>query len=384
VVKPSVHDAYATALREGRISPDPAQAALVEKLDRLAAELKGYRLPARGVFGRLFGAKPAPRGLYVHGDVGRGKTFLMDLFYVSAEVAPKRRAHFHAFMADVHARIHAWRQARKRGEVADDDPIAPLAEALAKDAALLCFDEFAVRDIADAMILGRLFGALFGLGVVVVATSNVAPVDLYKEGLNRALFLPFIDLVGERMEIVRLEAAADYRLLKLVRAPVYYAPPDDAAMDAAFSMLTGAARGGPAELPRLGRVIAVPQVVGGVARFDFDALCRAPLSAGDYVALSARYETILVDHVPVLGDQDRNAAKRFINFIDAAYDAHTKLIVSAEAEPADLAPTLSGVEAFEFARTVSRLTEMRSQEYLGLPHAAGSDKPDDLGGIIDG
>jgi len=384
VVNATVHAAYATALQDRRIAPDPAQAALVEKLDRLATELKGYRLPARSVLGRLFGARPPPRGLYVYGEVGRGKTFLMDMFFDCADVPAKRRAHFHAFMADVHARVHAWRQARKRGEVSGDDPIAPLAEALAREAALLCFDEFSVRDIADAMILGRLFGALFGLGVVVVATSNVAPADLYKDGLNRALFLPFIELLSGRMEIIRLEAATDYRLQKLARAPVYYAPPDDAAMDAAFLMLTGAARGEPAELARLGRVVAVPQAVGGVARFDFDALCRAPLSAGDYVALSARFETILVDRVPVLRDDDRNAAKRFINFVDAAYDARTKLIVSAQAEPNALAPSLSGVEAFEFARTISRLTEMRSTDYLGLPHAGASEKPDDLGGIVDG
>ena len=384
MVNATVHAAYATALQDRRIAPDPAQAALVEKLDRLATELKGYRLPARSVLGRLFGARPPPRGLYVYGEVGRGKTFLMDMFFDCADVPAKRRAHFHAFMADVHARVHAWRQARKRGEVSGDDPIAPLAEALAREAALLCFDEFSVRDIADAMILGRLFGALFGLGVVVVATSNVAPADLYKDGLNRALFLPFIELLSGRMEIIRLEAATDYRLQKLARAPVYYAPPDDAAMDAAFLMLTGAARGEPAELARLGRVVAVPQAVGGVARFDFDALCRAPLSAGDYVALSARFETILVDRVPVLRDDDRNAAKRFINFVDAAYDARTKLIVSAQAEPNALAPSLSGVEAFEFARTISRLTEMRSTDYLGLPHAGASEKPDDLGGIVDG
>jgi len=384
VVNATVHAAYATALQDRRIAPDPAQAALVEKLDRLATELKGYRLPARSVLGRLFGARPPPRGLYVYGEVGRGKTFLMDMFFDCADVPAKRRAHFHAFMADVHARVHTWRQARKRGEVSGDDPIAPLAEALAREAALLCFDEFSVRDIADAMILGRLFGALFGLGVVVVATSNVAPADLYKDGLNRALFLPFIELLSGRMEIIRLEAATDYRLQKLARAPVYYAPPDDAAMDAAFLMLTGAARGEPAELARLGRVVAVPQAVGGVARFDFDALCRAPLSAGDYVALSARFETILVDRVPVLRDDDRNAAKRFINFVDAAYDARTKLIVSAQAEPNALAPSLSGVEAFEFARTISRLTEMRSTDYLGLPHAGASEKPDDLGGIVDG
>ena len=384
MVNATVHDAYATALQERRITPDPAQAELVEKLDRLATELKGYRLPVRGVFGRLFGAKPTPRGLYVHGEVGRGKTFLMDMFYACADVPAKRRAHFHAFMADVHARVHAWRQARKRGEVNGDDPIAPLAEALAKEAALLCFDEFSVRDIADAMILGRLFGALFALGVVVVATSNVAPVDLYKEGLNRALFLPFIDLLDKRMEIVRLDAATDYRLQKLEQAPVYYAPPDDAAMDAAFLMLTGVARGEPAELARLGRVVAVPQAEAGVARFGFDALCRAPLSAGDYVALAALYETILVDHVPALAQDDRNAAKRFINFVDAAYDARTKLILSAAAEPEALASALSGVEAFEFARTASRLTEMRSKDYLGLPHAGASENPGDLGGIVDG
>ncbi len=384
MVNSAVHDAYATALAQNRITPDPAQAALVERLDRLATELKGYRLPARGVLGLLFRAKPAPRGLYVHGDVGRGKTFLMDLFYACAGATPGRRVHFHAFMADVHARVHAWRQAKKRGEVIGDDPIAPLAEALAKEAALLCFDEFSVRDIADAMILARLFGALFGLGVVVVATSNVAPVDLYRDGLNRALFLPFIDLIGERMDIVRLDAATDYRLQKLARAPVYYAPPDDAAMDAAFLMLTGAAQGAPAELARLGRVIGVPQVAGGVARFGFDDLCRAPLSAGDYVALAARYETVLIDRVPVLHDEDRNAAKRFIHFIDAAYDARTKLIVSAAAEPDALATALGGVEAFEFLRTASRLTEMRSRDYLGLPHAGAGEKSDDLGGIVDG
>ena len=384
MVNPTVHGSYATALKEGRIAPDPAQAELVEKLDRLAAELRGYRPPTRNLFGRLFGAKPAPRGLYVHGEVGRGKTLLMDMFFDAAEVSPKRRAHFHAFMADVHARVHEWRQAKKRGDVTGDDAIAPLAEALAKEAALLCFDEFSVRDIADAMILGRLFTALFGLGVVVVATSNVAPGELYQDGLNRALFLPFIDLLAERMEVVRLEAATDYRLQKLARAPVYYAPPDEAAMDAAFLALTGAARGEAGELARLGRVIDVPQALGGVARFDFDALCRAPLSAGDYVALAARYETILVDRVPALREEDRNAAKRLINFVDAAYDARTKLVISAQAEPGALAAGLDGVEAFEFARTASRLTQMRSRDYLGLPHAAASERPDDLGGIVDG
>jgi cell division protein ZapE len=360
----------------------------VARLDALAGRLSGYRLPAKpGVLGRLFGAKPpaAPKGLYVHGEVGRGKTFLMDLFYDCVDVQPKRRAHFHAFMADVHARVHAWRQAKKRGEAEGEEPIAPLSAALAEEAALLCFDEFAVRDIADAMILGRLFSALFEQGVVVVATSNVAPADLYKDGLNRALFLPFLDLVAERMEIVSLDARTDYRLQKLARAPVYYCPPDDAAMDAAFLRLTGAARGAAVEVPRLGRAIHVPQAQGAVARFDFDALCRAPLSAGDYVELASRFETILIDRIPVLDDRERNAAKRFINFIDAAYDARVKLLASADAEPEALAPGLSGGEGFEFARTASRLIEMRSRDYLAQAHTSErADAAGDMGGLVDG
>ena len=386
-----VNERYAALVAEGALESDPAQAALAARLDRLASELRGYRLPHRhGVLGRLFGAAPAPppRGLYIHGEVGRGKTMLMDLFFSAAEVEPKRRAHFHAFMADVHARVHAWRQARKRGEEVGDDPIAPLAVALAAEATLLCFDEFAVRDIADAMILGRLFGALFGLGVVVVATSNVAPDDLYKDGLNRALFLPFIALIEQRMEVFALDARTDYRLQKLRARARLLLPADaaaDAAMDAAFQRLTGAKRGAPAQIERLGRFIEAPQAVGGVARFDFDALCRRPLSAGDYVALASRFETFFLDHVPLLGDDERDAAKRFINFIDAAYDAHAKLLASAAAEPEALAPTLSGAEAFEFARTASRLREMRSRDYLALGHSTErGEGPGDLGGIVSG
>ena len=391
MVDASVHDRFATLIASGAIRPDAAQSRLVDKLEWLANALRDYRLPGRtSVFSRWFYARPAPspRGIYIHGEVGRGKTFLMDLFFDAVEVEPKRRAHFHAFMADVHARVHAWRQARKRGELQGDDPIAPLAESIAQEATLLCFDEFAVRDIADAMILGRLFRALFDLGVVVVATSNVAPADLYKDGLNRALFLPFIELVSERCQVFALDAPNDYRLEKLARAPVYYCPADaaaDAAMDAAFLRFTGAPRGEPEELPRLGRLIGVPQAVGAVARFDFDALCRRPLSAGDYVALASRFETFFLDRVPVMRDEQRDAAKRFINFIDAAYDARAKLIASADAEPDALGAALSGAEAFEFKRTASRLVEMRGHEYLELPHDSDrSDGAGDLGGIVDG
>jgi cell division protein ZapE len=390
-VNAAVHHKFVTLVEKGAIEADPAQLGLVAKLDALAAELADYRLPGRAsVLARLFGAKAAepPRGLYIHGEVGRGKTFLMDLFFATVDGPPKRRAHFHAFMADVHARVHAWRQAKRRGEAVGEEPIAPLAAALADEATLLCFDEFSVRDIADAMILARLFAALFALGVVVVATSNVAPADLYKDGLNRALFLPFIDLVAARMEIVSLDARTDYRLLKLERAPVYYSPADaaaDAAMNAAFARLTGVARGEAQDIPRLGRVIGVPQAVGGVARFAFNELCRRPLSAGDYVALASRFETILVDHIPVFAEGERDAVKRFINFIDAAYDARVKLLASAAAEPERLAPRLSGGEAFEFARTVSRLIEMRSRDYLQLAHVSqGGESAGDLGGIVAG
>jgi cell division protein ZapE len=244
-----------------------------------------------------------------------------------------------------------------------------------------------VRDIADAMILARLFRALFAAGVVVVATSNVAPDDLYKGGLNRALFVPFLDLLGERMEAVELSARRDYRLQKLRRAPVYYCPDDaaaDAAMDAAFARLTGQPHGRPRELSLLGRKLAVPQAVDGIARFTFDDLCRRPLGAADFLALAEEFPTLLVDHIPVLAEGERNAAKRFITLIDALYDRKVKLVASAAAEPHELYPGGSGAEAFEFARAASRLMEMRSLDYLSAPH--GADKgasSGDLGGLID-
>jgi len=379
---------YRALLAESALETDDAQAALVEKLDALAHRLDGYRPTTRsGLFGRWLGAKPAepPRGVYIYGEVGRGKTLLMDLFYDAAPVPAKRRAHFHAFMADVHARVHAWRQQRKRGEAQGEDPIAPVAAALAEQASLLCFDEFAVRDIADAMILARLFGALFAAGVVVVATSNVAPRDLYKDGLNRALFLPFLDLLTQRMEVEELGARTDYRLQKLRRAAVYSTPCDaaaDAAMDDTFLRLTGVPRGARCELPLLGRTLVVPQAVGGFARFAFDDLFRRPLGAADYLELAEQFHTLFVDHIPVFAAGERNEAKRFITCIDALYDAKVKLIASAAAEPEVLGAALEGAEKFEFARAASRLVEMRSLDYLAAPHGHGKDTGD-LGGLID-
>ena len=385
----SVSEQYRALVLDRRFEFDPAQAALADRLDALSARLRGYRADVRpSALARFMGVRPVepPRGLYVHGAVGRGKTILMDLFYRAAEVPRKRRAHFHAFMADVHGRLHRWRQAHKRGEVTGDDPIAPVAAELAREASLLCFDEFAVRDIADAMILGRLFTALFSEGVVVVATSNVAPDELYKDGLNRALFLPFVALLKERLEVVELDARADYRLEKLARAPVYYTPlgpKTDAALDAAFLAMTGVRQGSPAEIELLGRVLDVPQAIDGVARFDFDGLCRRPLGSPDYLEIAERFHTLFIDRIPVLAAAERNEAKRFIILVDALYDMRVKLIASAAGEPEAHYAGADGVEAFEFARAASRLFEMRSADYLALPHGRDGSRSGDLGGIAE-
>ncbi|HKN26508.1 MAG TPA: cell division protein ZapE [Roseiarcus sp.] len=385
----SIAERYRALVLDHRFEFDPAQAALADRFDALSSKLSGYKADDRpSAFARFMGIRPAepPRGLYVHGAVGSGKTMLMDLFFSAAEVPRKRRTHFHSFMANAHARLHRWRQARKRGEAAGEDPIAPVAAELAGEASLLCFDEFAVRDIADAMILGRLFTALFSAGVVVVATSNVAPVDLYKDGLNRALFLPFVALLRERLDVVGLDARTDYRLEKLVRAPVYYAPLSpkaDEALDTAFFALTGVRQGQPAQIELLGRCLDVPQAVGGVARFDFDSLCRRPLGSSDYLEVAERFHTVFIDRIPILAAAERNEAKRFIILVDALYDMRVKLVASAAAEPEALFAGADGADAFEFARTASRLFEMRSADYLALPHGRDGSRSGDLGGIAE-
>ena len=282
-----------------------------------------------------------PKGLYVHGEVGRGKTMLMDLFFDSCPVTLKRRAHFHEFMAEVHERIYSYRQNIARGELADADVVALTAHAIFEEAWLLCFDEFHVTDIADAMILGRLFTKLFELGTVVVATSNVAPDDLYRGGLNRALFLPFIGQIKHRMEVLRLDARTDFRMEKLAGMKTWLVPADDAAtaaLDKVWARMTGGAPGHRRDISIKGRILHVPISDHHVARFDFEDLCAKPLAASDYLRLAHEYHTIMIDRVPVMELDRRNEAKRFITLIDTLYDNAVKLMATAEADPHRIVP----------------------------------------------
>jgi len=365
---------YQALVSSGAIEPDAAQARVAEAFAELEQRLAGYR-PARkqGLLGRLFADKEEapPRGLYIHGEVGRGKTMLMDLFFQQSDVAHKRRAHFHEFMAEVHERIYGFRQNIARGEIADGDVIALTAASIFEQAWLLCFDEFHVTDIADAMILGRLFAKLFALGTVVVATSNVAPEDLYKGGLNRALFLPFIAQISDHMDVLRLDARTDFRLEKLSGVKMWLVPADAraaAALDKAWARMTGNAACKPRDISIKGRILHVPCSAHGVARFSFAEICERPLAASDYLRLAHDYHTLLIDRVPVMDYAERNAAKRFIALIDTLYDNAVKLLASAAADPASLYLATEGPEASEFKRTSSRLIEMSSESYLALPH----------------
>jgi cell division protein ZapE len=355
---------------KGALAPDTAQELAAEKLQLLANRLAAYTPPGLGSRLNPFARKRriSPEGLYLHGGVGRGKTLLLDLFYDAVNFAPKRRVHFQEFMAEAHEAID---RARKQAA----DPIASAAEDIAADAALLCFDELEVTDIADAMILGRLFQQLFARNVVMVATSNSAPRELYRDGLNRQLFTPFIAMIEERMETLELEAAKDYRLEKLHGSDLYLVPADaqaGAAMDASFLKLTGREQGDPVALVHKGRKLLVPQAALGVARFSFAELCEAPLGTHDYQHLAHSFHTLMIDGIPLLGPERRNEARRLVLLIDALYDNGVGLIASAAAEPHALCG--GGGEAEGFARTASRLMEMRSEAYLAERHGLGVKK----------
>ncbi len=363
--------AYRARRRAGELKHDPAQELAAEKLESLHHALLHYE-PASGRAGwkaRLGLARrrqEPPQGLYLFGGVGRGKSMLMDLFHEHAPVARKRRVHFHAFMAEVHDRLHAWR-GRTRGRKAD--PLPEVAGELAQEAWLLCFDEFHVVNVADAMILGRLFEALFEQGVVVVATSNFPPDRLYEGGLQRERFLPFIALLKQRLDVLELDGGTDHRLARLSDMRTWHAPLDEtarAALDAAFAALTEGATPRADSLTVKGRRLPVPLAARGVARFAFKDLCEAALGAEDYLTLATHFHTLVLDEVPAMDDSRRNEARRFMTLIDALYEHRCNLLASAEAPPDALYTGEDG--AFEFQRTVSRLMEMQARDYIEQPH----------------
>jgi cell division protein ZapE len=369
--------AYRALVAAGELAPDPSQALAAERLQALWVRLRGYDPPPRpanggGLLARLLrlravddAAEAGANGLYLIGEVGRGKSMLMDLFFAAADVVRKRRIHFHRFMQEAHARIHAWRQAEADGA----DPIPPLADRIAAEAALLCFDEFQVNDIADAMILGRLFEALFDRGVVVVATSNTRPDDLFKGQPGRDAFLPFIALMKRRLDVLMMDSGRDFRRARLRGMTTWHVPADaraERALDAAFAELTGNAAGHAETLMVMGRAFTVPLAAEGVARFDFSALCGTALGAGDYLALATHYHALILDGVPLLSPDNYDEARRFIVLVDTLYDHRVKLVASADAMPDRL--YMRGENAAMFGRTASRLDEMQSQDWLAMPH----------------
>lgn len=357
--------AYRQLVRDGSLQPDPIQELAAEKLQALCRALANYR-PAGGISGwkAVLGLarrrEDPPLGLYLYGPVGRGKSMLMDLFIAAAPLEHKRRVHFHQFMIEVHEALHRWRLAKKRSGDREN-PIDLVADAIADDVWLLCFDELEVRDIADAMILGRLFEALFERGVVMVCTTNTAPDELYKDGLQRELFLPFIEIIKQRLDLLELTAQKDYRQARLEGREVWHSAldaPAAAALDRLFADLTDGVGPAPEELVVKSRKVKVPAAARGVARFHFDDLCRAALGAEDYLAIARHYRIVLIDGIPVMDESMRNETRRFITLVDVLYENHTRLAATAAAAPEAL--VTGRTHAQEYRRTASRLAEMRS------------------------
>ncbi len=357
---------YKRLIKAGELSPDPAQKAAIEVLCQLGGRIRGS-----GVWAAL-GMRPDVQGLYLWGPPGRGKSMMMDLFFNNVHLEAKRRIHFHAFMSEVHHLIRKWRESDAAGRKAvfgthkGDDPIPPVAKLIAKRSQLLCFDEFQVTDIADAMILGRLFEALFARKVVLVCTSNRPPDDLYKDGLNRDLFVPFIREIKERCEIFEVAGPRDFRMDRLRGARTYFfpttAPESIAGFNALWADMTKLVTEREAVLTVNERKLSFTRAAGPLLRATFSELCGASNGPADYLAIAERFTTVFIENVPLLSPANRNEAKRFVTLIDAFYEASVKTVLLAEAEPADLYP--SGDGAFEFERTVSRLEEMRSEDYL--------------------
>ncbi|HEU0117037.1 MAG TPA: cell division protein ZapE [Alphaproteobacteria bacterium] len=362
-------NAFESRLSAGELRPDAAQQEALGVLEEFAASIDGYRPPSNSLVSRLIKAiahKPPPsHGLYLYGDVGRGKSMLMDMFFSVVRVAKKRRVHFHQFMLEIQARLHRL-QAQNV-----DDVLPSVAREIAAETWLLCFDEFHVSNIADAMILGRLFEALFEAGVVIVATSNWPPDALYKNGLQRERFLPFIELIKQRMTIYKLDGATDHRYEQIRGTQSYFSPLGEAAthqLQGVFLQLTDEVKPEPIELPVQGRTLKIVHAAKGVGFFNYEELCQQPLGSADFLAIAECLHTVLLDGVPKFTAEQRNETLRFINLIDALYEAKVKFFMAAAAPPEKLAPT--GEHAFAFQRTVSRLMEMQGEEYRRSQHLA--------------
>ncbi len=357
-MRQTLTEIYEARVAEGSLRADPAQHAVLPKLEALRSWLEANATRRVGLFAGLF-ARPIqpPRGLYLWGGVGRGKSMLMDLFTEATAIPGKRRVHFHAFMQSVHKGMHA---ARQRGV---EDPLTPVADDLSRDLRLLAFDEMQITDITDAMIVGRLFEKLFAAGVLIVTTSNRPPVDLYKDGLSRALFLPFIAMLEERLEVVELESPTDYRQHRLSGAQVYFHPARSATADIAaiWTDLTGGAPDQPLTLEVNGRQLTLPRFANGVGRASFWDLCSNPLGPADYLAIARAVRVLILEDIPQLSSANYNEAKRFVILIDALYEAKVRLIASAADVPERL--YIEGEGAFEFERTASRLREMQAADW---------------------